>query len=174
MVSPTQLCWRYHCLPLSQRHIWHNRSKLHHNHKGRRNIWKTSRSLEYPLPCDQGTKSAYYTHMALMDKWPRFCTSTDQDSSKELNLEWIAQWLLSSTILKIPGALIMPMGMPIMPVWANDQDTEHLQAKMVPKNLIWKESALWLLSYGIRKVWAGRMDGRTKGWGAFHSPPFFL
>ena len=68
-----------------------------------------------------------------------------------------AQWFLSSSVRKIPGALIMPMGMPI---WANDQDIAHLQAEKVPMNLIGSESAQWLLSYGVRKVWAGRTAGR--------------
>ena len=80
-----------------------------------------------------------------------------------------AQWLLSSGVRKIPGALIMPMDMPIMPIWANDQDVAHLQAKTVPMNLIWSESAQWLLSCHVHKVWAGRTDGRR----AFHSPPLF-
>ena len=36
--------------------------------------------------------------------------------------------------------------------WANNQDVAHLQAKIVPKNLIWSESAQWLLSSGICKI----------------------
>ena len=40
-------------------------------------------------PCGQGSKSAYYTHEAPMGKWPRCCTSTGQDGSKELDLEWM-------------------------------------------------------------------------------------
>ena len=40
-----------------------------------------------------------------------------------------------------------------MRAWlANDQDVAHLQAKTLPKNLIWDESAQWLLSSGVRKI----------------------
>ena len=63
-----------------------------------------------------------------------------------------AQWLLNSGIHKIPGALIMPMGMPIMPVQENDQDNTHLHAKVVSNNMIWRESAQWLLSSGFHKI----------------------
>ena len=55
--------------------------------------------------------------------------------------------------------------------WANDHDVAHLQAKTIPMNLIWSESAQWLWSYSIRKV---RTDGRTDGRRAFYSPPYFL
>ena len=45
------------------------------------------------IQCLQGYKSDYYarghTHVALRGKWQCCCTSTDQDSSNELNLEWI-------------------------------------------------------------------------------------
>ena len=87
---------------------------------------------------------------------------------KNLILGESAQWLLSFGVRKIPGALIipmMPMGMPIIYIYiereTNDQDVAHLQAKTVPMNLIWSESAQWLLSHGVRKFWAGRTDGRT-------------
>ena len=49
-------------------------------------------------------------------------------------------------------ALIMPMGMPIMPPWANGHGVAHLQPKTVPMNLIWSESAQWLLSSSVRKI----------------------
>ena len=35
---------------------------------------------------------------------------------------------------------------------ANKHDVAHLQAKTVPMNLIWNESAQWLLSNGIQKL----------------------
>ena len=41
-------------------------------------------------------------------------------------------------------------------------------------NLILSESAQWLHSYGIRKVWTGRTDGRTNGRRAIHKPLFFF
>ena len=59
----------------------------------------------------------------------------------------------------------------------NEHDVIYLQAKRVPVNLIWSESALWLLSYGVCKVLSGRTDRCTfdwmNGWRQFHSPPFF-
>ena len=66
-----------------------------------------------------------------------------------------AQWLLSSSVRKIPGALNMPMGVPIMPQWANDHAIAHQQAKTVPMNLIWSESAQWLWSSGVRRIPGG-------------------
>ena len=133
-----------------------------------------------------------------MGESPRCCTTTDQDSSKELDLEWIGPvvpgfqclqvstgwetkifWhspklcsLLYSLDTKfhspkpvfhsasgralvskpVPGALITPMGMPIMPPWANDHDVAHLKANTVPMNLIGIKSAQWLWSFGICKI----------------------
>ena len=165
----------------------------------------TSRSLERPSPCEQHTKSAYCAHEAPMGKWPGCYTSTGQDGSKEIALEWIgpvvaefvqhlqdprspyhahghiplgsdgvnhhdvahlrtktvpmnliwresAQWLLSSDICRIPGALITPMDMPIMPPWTHDHDVAHLHAKAVQINLIRSEPAQWLLISSIRKI----------------------
>ena len=54
-------------------------------------------------------------------------------------------------LVEIPGAFIAPMGMPIWPQWANDHDIAHLEAETIPTNLIWSESAEWLLSYGPDK-----------------------
>ena len=42
--------------------------------------------------------------------------------------------------------------MPILPPWKNDLNVAHLQAKAVPMNFIWSESALWLLSSSVRKI----------------------
>ena len=103
-----------------------------------------------------------------------------QAKTVPMNLIWseLAQWLWSFGIRKIPGALITPMGMHIMPPWANDHTVAYLQPKGVPINFIWNKSAQWLLSYGILKFWPDALDrlrdGRTNGWRAFHSPPFFL
>ena len=63
-----------------------------------------------------------------------------------------ARWLLSFGVRKIPRTLITPMGMPIMPSWANDHGVAHVQPETVPMNLIWSESAPWLLSFGVRKI----------------------
>ena len=51
------------------------------------------------------------------------------------------EWL-SYSIRKIPGALITPIGMPVMPPWVNNHGVAaHLQTKTLPMNLIWSESA---------------------------------
>ena len=42
--------------------------------------------------------------------------------------------------------------MPIWAGWANDHDVAYSQAKTIPMNLIWNESAWWFLSSGIHKV----------------------
>ena len=63
-----------------------------------------------------------------------------------------AQWFLSYGIFEIPGTLITPMGMLIMPPWSNDHDVTHLQAKTILMNLIWSESAQWLLSSHVYKI----------------------
>ena len=44
------------------------------------------------------------------------------------------------------------MGMPILPIWANEKDIAHLQANIVSMNLIWCKSSRWLLSSGIHKI----------------------
>ena len=46
-------------------------------------------------------------------------------------------WRVPRPVNKVPRVLITPM----RPWWANDQDVAHLQAKTVPKNLIWSELA---------------------------------
>ena len=48
------------------------------------------------------------------------------------------------------------MGMPMWPQWANANKNADLQTKLVSTNIIWSESAQRLLSYGTRKVLAGR------------------
>ena len=66
-----------------------------------------------------------------------------------------AQWLRRYGVGKFQGALITPMGTPIMAPWANDHDVAHLQANTVPKNLIWSASAQCLPSSVVRKIpWA--------------------
>ena len=167
----------------------------------------TSRSLEGFPPCEQGSGSTYlacgHAHVALVGKWPWHCICTSQDSSNELDLEWIGpvpcwandhdivhlqakkflmnfvwsesiQWLLSSSIWKISEALIMPMSKPMWSQWANDHDFEHLQAKTVPMNLIWSESDQQLLSYRVCKVRARWTDEQMDRLRTFHIPPFFL
>ena len=87
-----------------------------------------------------------------MGQWPCRCMSTGHDSSNELDLEWVSPLVAEFQHQQDSRGFIMPMGMPIMPPWANDHDVAHLQAKTVPKNLIWSELAKWLLSCGIRKI----------------------
>ena len=106
----------------------------------------------------QDSRSSYHAHghahHASMDKWPWHCTSMGWDGSNELDFFFSesAQWLLSSGIGKILDALIAPMGMPIMPPWANNHDVAHPQAKTVQKNLIWSESTQWFLSSSVCKI----------------------
>ena len=86
------------------------------------------------------------------------------------NLIWSesAQWLRSSLVRKYPGALFTPMGMSIMPSWANDHDVAHLQAKAVPMNLIGIESAQWLMSFGIHKIPGALITPLMPPWGNDH------
>ena len=110
--------------------------------------------LQWIGPVD--SRGLYYAHghahYAPMGNWLWHCTSSGQDSSNELDLEWIGQWLLSSSIHKFSGALITCMGLLIMAPWANDHDVAHLQAKTVPMNLTWSESAQCLSSSVIRNI----------------------
>ena len=81
-----------------------------------------------------------------------------------------ASAIFQSPLLQIPGALITPMGMPIWPQRAIGRDVAHLEAETVPIDLIWSESAQWLLSYGPDQ----RADRRTERrvdwrWGGGHS-----
>ena len=178
-------------------------------------VWIGPVVAEFQHP--QDSRSPYHAHghahFAPTGKWPCRCTTTDQDNSNEIDLEWIgpvvaefqhpqdsrspyhahrhahtapmgkdhavvhlddmtvllnliwsksAQGLWSSGVRKIPGPLIMPMGMPIMSPWANDHDVAYLQAKTVPMNLIWVNRPS-----GCRvrasEVLAGRTDGRADG-----------
>ena len=77
-----------------------------------------------------------------------------QNGSNALNLELIR--LVFAELRQVPRELIMPMGMPMWPQWANDQTVVHLHAKMVPMNLIWRESAQVLLSscVPVMPIWA--------------------
>ena len=77
-----------------------------------------------------------------------------QAKTVPMNLIWSesALWLWRSSVRKIPGALIMAMGMPIMLPWTNDHDVAHLQAKTVQMNSIQNKSAQWLRGYGVCKI----------------------
>ena len=68
-----------------------------------------------------------------------------QDKTVPTNLIWSesAEQLRSSSIRKIPGALIMS----IMPPWANDHAVAHLQTKTVLIKLMWSESAHWFVEF---------------------------
>ena len=91
--------------------------------------------------CDHGIPTSHPWH----------CTSTGQDSSNELDFG-----------VNPPGdcwALVFAIFQkPMWAQWANDQDVAHVQAKMVPMNLIKSESAQWLLNYGDKQ-----MNGQTDG-----------
>ena len=77
-----------------------------------------------------------------------------QAKTVPMNLIWSesSQWLLSSSVPKIPKAFITPIGTPIWPPWANDYNIAHLQAKAVQMHLIWSESSQWLPSSGVRQI----------------------
>ena len=53
---------------------------------------------------------------------------------------------------RVPRALITPGCIPIWPRWAHYHGVAHVGVKIIPMNLIWSESARWLLSYGVRNV----------------------
>ena len=59
---------------------------------------------------------------------------------------------MSYGVRKIPGVVIMPMGTPITPKWADDHDVAQLEVKTVQMNLIWSESDQRLMSYSVRKI----------------------
>ena len=64
----------------------------------------------------------------------------------------------------------MPMAMPIMQVWANDQDVAYLQANTVAMHLIQSESAQRLLSFGICKILEALItDSRSPYYGHGHA-----
>ena len=64
-----------------------------------------------------------HAHEALVGKWPWHCISTGQDGCKELTSQW-----------------------------ANGHNVANLQAKPIPINLIWSESAHWSGNFGVRKI----------------------
>ena len=63
-----------------------------------------------------------------------YCQPTK--NTAPVNLIWSesTQWLRSSDVRKIQGAIITPMGTPIMPPWAKDHDVAHVQAKAISIN----------------------------------------
>ena len=68
--------------------------------------------------------------------------------------DWIesAQLFLSSGVRKVPITLITSVDMSLWPRWANNYGVAHSQAKMIPVNLIWSESAKWLLISVVHKT----------------------
>ena len=74
--------------------------------------------------------------------WARWANDHDvahlQAKTFPMNLIWgeSAQWLLSYDIYKFPRALIMSVGKPMWPQWANGHDETHVQAKTIPMNSI--------------------------------------
>ena len=81
-----------------------------------------------------------YAHVALMGELPWHCTSSGQNGSLNLIQNESTRWLPSSFPCKIPGALIMPMGMAMWSQWANDHGAAHLDANKFPMNLIGSKS----------------------------------
>ena len=81
-----------------------------------------------------------------------------------------ASAIFQSPLLQIPGALITPMDMPMWPQRASGRDVAHLEAETVPIDLIWSESAQWLLSYRPDQRADRRTDRRVDWrWGGGHS-----
>ena len=72
-----------------------------------------------------------------MSKWPWHCTCIIQANMVPMNLVWSesSRRLPSSSIRKILGGHITPMGTPTWARWANDHDVAHLQATRF--QLIW-------------------------------------
>ena len=67
--------------------------------------------------------------MPIMTPWANhYDIAHLQTKTVTTNLIWSdsTQWLLSSSVCTTPRAFIMPMGMLIMPPWANDYDAAHL------------------------------------------------
>ena len=68
------------------------------------------------LRCLQDSKSTYYalgyTHVAPMGKWPWRCTSTVQEGSHELHLEWIGPAAIElrcpQSLCRLAGAFHIP------------------------------------------------------------------
>ena len=93
-----------------------------------------------------------------------------------MNLIWSesAQWLLTSSVRKIQGALIMPVGMPLWLWRANENDVAHVQVKMVPMNLIWSELAQWLRNSGIHKIPRALIMAIWPKWANDHDARYLL
>ena len=94
--------------------------------------------------------------MPPMGKWLWHCASTGQDSSKELDLEWIGPVVAELRHLQDSKSPYHSHGHYYAPMnkWPGN-DIEHLQANALQINLIWSEPAQWLLISGIRKIlWA--------------------
>ena len=117
-----------------------------HSHKGPMGQWlchstygSIKLKLEWTSPSGCWVAASARFQECLLHPWAHPCgpdgqmamTSTDQDCSNELNLEWIPQWMLRSSACKVQRLLITPVG---MPMWANNHGVAHLQAKMVPMN----------------------------------------
>ena len=86
-----------------------------HNHHCWSIKMETSGSLEVPHPVNKVPR-AFIIHMRL---WWAYGQDVARLQAKTVSNNFIwsesTQWLRSSSIHKIPGALITPMGTPIMP-----------------------------------------------------------
>ena len=86
-------------------------------------------SISFGGNLPSGYHNHSHAHLDPLSKWPRRCISPGQDSGHAY------------------VALIM-----LMDKWPNDHDIAHPQAKRVPVNFIWSESAQWLLGFGVCKI----------------------
>ena len=69
-------------------------------------------------------------------------------SMDDLKIEQAGHWRVPCRMNKFPRVLIIPM----RPWWAKDQDVTRLHIKTIPDDLIWSESAQWLLSSSSHKI----------------------
>ena len=94
-----------------------------------------------------------------MGKWPKMLYVYVPKTVPE-NLIWSesAQWLQSSSIPKIPGALITPMDIHIMPPWQMTMTLYIYGRRRFQWTwLFWSERIQWLLSSDIHKISGARI-----------------
>ena len=111
-------------------------------------IWSEWAPVVAEFRRPQDSRSPYRAHghanYTSIEKWPWFAHLHAKTVPMNLIRNASANWLLGYGIRKIPGALIMAMGMPITPPRANNHGVAHLPTKTVQMSLIWSESAQWL------------------------------
>ena len=80
-----------------------------------------------------------------LDEWKQNKNKTKQKNQAD-------HWRVPRPLNKVPRAIIMTVGMPMWPWWAYNHGGTHLQAKAVPINLIWCESAQWSTTSSVHKI----------------------